>query len=365
MKWITFVISFLFVSLLFTSCINEHEEEEVRTRTILVYIGRDNNLDGNFEDKRDVIIEGWNGKGGNLVIYQDLPDGSKLEVIYKEKNKNRTKILYETAEENSANAEVFKRVILETIAECPAESYGLILFSHASGWLPDATFQSPRSVIKDNNEWMNLPDFANAIPDKQFEFIVFEACLMGGIEVAYELQNKTNYILASPAEILSPGFKEIYRTSINKLFLPDADLESFAKDIYEHQKNLYFSSVTLSLIRVSALSELAEWVRRYAKLVDYPETEGIQVFDRNSRHLFFDFGQHFSRLTDSEAAKSELAALLNDCLISKYHTPSFLPTNSGFKITHYSGFTTYIAQESFPYLNEEYKKTKWAQDITE
>lgn len=362
MQKIAFILLFLVSLILFISCTKDREEEGPM-RTILVYIGRDNNLDGSFENKRDAIIEGWNGKGGNLVIYQDLPSGSKLEILYKGKNGNKTKVLYETANENSASPAVFERVIKETIAACPSESYGLILFSHATGWLPDATFQSPRSVIKDNDVWMNLPDFANAIPDKLFEFIVFEACFMGGIEVAYGLKDKTNYILASPAEILSPGFKDVYRTSINKLFLPDADLESFVNDIYAHQKELYFSSVTLSLIRVSALPKLAEWVRRHAKVIDYPEIEGIQVFDRNSRHLFFDFGQHFARLAEDEAARLELASLLDECVISKYHTPAFLLSNNGFKITHYSGLTTYIAQESLPYLNEEYKKNKWAQAI--
>lgn len=361
---IAVLLSFFFTFFSLTSCINDSgEDREESKRTILVYIGRDNNLSGSYEDKRDDIIAGWNGKGGNLAIYQDLPDGAKLEIIYRQKQENISKVLYEHRKENSASADVFEEVIKQTIAACPADSYGLIVFSHASGWLPDATLSSPRSVVNDNSDWMNLPDFARVIPDKQFEFIIFEACLMGGIEVAYELKDKTNYILASPAEILSPGFKEIYQTSINKLFLPDADLKSFTNDVYEYQEQLSFSSVTLSLIRTSALYELAEWVRINTRDIDYPEVEGIQVFDRNSRHLFFDFGQHFSRLTDNETARTELAPLIDNCLISKYHTPSFLPANRGFYIKHYSGFTTYINQEYLPYLNQEYKKTKWAQAI--
>ncbi len=365
------IVLLVFLSVLFsllTSCTKEDKEEEEREagpkRTILVYIGRDNNLNGKFENKRDSIIKGWNGKGGHLVIYQDLPEGSTFEVIHKEKGEAIATLVYEKAEDNSASAEVFERVIKETVAECPADSYGLILFSHATGWLPDDSFQALRSIVRDQDAWMNLPDFANAIPDKQFEFIVFEACLMAGIEVAYELKDKSNYILASPAEVLSPGFRDIYPASINKLFLPDADLASFTNDIYEYQKELYFSSVTLSLIRTSALPKLAEWVRKYANPVDYPAIEGIQVFDRKGRHVFFDFEQHFSRLTDNEAARSELAALLEECLVCKYHTPSFLLSNQGFKITHYSGLTTYIAQESFPYLNEAYKDMLWTQAIS-
>lgn len=367
MKSKTIVLSLFCHCFLFVSCVFDglgDEPREKTERTVLVYLGRDNSsLSASNEDRRSTIMEGWNGKGGNLVIYQDLPEGVKLEVIYREGNKNLSKIIYEKEQENSANAAVFQRVIEETVAECPAESYGLIVFSHGSGWLPDSTLNYPRSIIEDNRIQMGLPDFADAIPDKQFKFIVLEACLMGGIEVAYELKDKTDYILASPAEILFPGFRDVYSTSLNYLFLPEPNLESFANDAFEELKKQSFSSVTLSLIRTSTLHELADWVRKNATDVEYPSIEGIQVFDRKYNHLFFDFEQHFSRLTDSADARAELSGLLKNCLISKYHTPSFLLGYSGFKIEHYSGLTTYINQRKFPNMENEYKKTKWAQAI--
>ena len=47
---------------------------------------------------------------------------------------------------------------------------------------------------------MEITDFAMALPDHLFEFIIFEACNMAGIEVAYELRNKAAYIMASSAQ---------------------------------------------------------------------------------------------------------------------------------------------------------------------
>lgn len=84
-------------------------------------------------------------------------------------------------------------------------SYGFIVFSHASGWLPQGTLTSPLSIIMDKKQEMELSDFAQAIPDKTFNYIIFEAYFMSRIEVAYELKKKSDYILASLAEILSPG----------------------------------------------------------------------------------------------------------------------------------------------------------------
>ena len=40
---------------------------------------------------------------------------------------------------------------------------------------------------------------------------------MAGVEVAYALRNKTDYLLASSAELLSPGFVPIYAHTLPSL----------------------------------------------------------------------------------------------------------------------------------------------------
>ncbi len=71
---------------------------------------------------------------------------------------------------------------------------------------------------------MEISDFAAALGDCHFDFIVFEACFMAGVEVAWELREKTDYVVASAAEILSPGFTDIYGELRDCLFLPQPDL---------------------------------------------------------------------------------------------------------------------------------------------
>ena len=51
---------------------------------------------------------------------------------------------------------------------------------------------------------MEITDFAMALADHLFEFIIFEACYIAGIEVAYELRNKAPYIMSSDAPVVSP-----------------------------------------------------------------------------------------------------------------------------------------------------------------
>ncbi len=67
----------------------------------------------------------------------------------------------------------------------PGSDYGLVMFSHGSGWLPEGVFSSNTpSVATDGKRELDLQDFARCIPQGRFRFIIFESCLMAGVEVA-------------------------------------------------------------------------------------------------------------------------------------------------------------------------------------
>ena len=53
---------------------------------------------------------------------------------------------------------------------------------------------------------MDLPDLAEVLSPYRFDYILFDACFMGSVEVLYELRHSARYFIASPAEILADGF---------------------------------------------------------------------------------------------------------------------------------------------------------------
>jgi hypothetical protein len=350
--------------------VGEHDGT-VFNRTVFVYIGRDNSLWGPGEEKIEALKTGWNGQNGHLIIYQDLRgEGSVLQEIYVENGVKKSREIESHEEENSASPEVFARVLNDVIAMYPADSYGLIVFSHASGWLPEASLSSPRSMtrslVQDSDTLrMELTDFAAAIPDHQFEYIIFEACFMSGIEVAYELRNKTEYIVASSAEMLSPGFKNAYETVANELFKKKADLQAFTKYTFDiiNAWPGEWRSATFSIIRTEGLEELADWLRVNIAFDQEVDINEIQHFDRYSYHLFFDFEDYFSRILKDESKQSQLAQLINNCIVYKASTPEFMPNSLGFGIVKHSGLTTYIRQNKYPYLNSMYEKLAWFKNI--
>jgi hypothetical protein len=355
---------------LLSSCLITDSVEPIFDRTVLVYIGRDNSLKSAADEKIESLKKGWDGKNGYLVIYQDLSgEGAVLQEIYVENGIKKNKVIYAHEKENSASPEVFARVLKEVVEMYPADSYGLILFSHASGWLPEGALTSPRSLVQDEpeNAWMAMTDFAAAIPDRQFDYIVFEACFMAGIEVVYELRNKTEYIVASSAEILSPGFRSIYETSVNELFKKDAGLAKFTKNAYDavdagkgEQR-----SATLSITKTKGLDALSNWLKENISIDkgESVDVDNIQHFDRYSYHLFFDFEDYFSRVLKDEGKKDELRKLIDDCVLFRAATPEFMPSYLGFKIEKHSGLTTYVRQSKYAYMNSKYEELEWFKKI--
>ena len=86
-------------------------------------------------------------------------------------------------------------------------------------------------VLDDDGNQMFLGDFANALPAGiKPDYILFENCFMAGIEVAYALKDKARRLLVSSAEILSPGFEEVYMSSLDCLTGDETDLTKFAAD---------------------------------------------------------------------------------------------------------------------------------------
>ncbi|WP_255498678.1 clostripain-related cysteine peptidase [Dysgonomonas sp. ZJ709] len=355
--------------LLFSCSKDGGEDLSMAQHVLLVYIGGDNSLSDETYQKIESIRSGWKAENDNkLLIYSDASDAKPLlMVIVNQNGKNVLKTVNLYMEEDSAYKETLARVIGEVKNLYPYSPYGLLVFSHASGWLPPGTLTNPqaanKSVLMDGISEMDMTDFANAIPDGTFDYIVFEACFMAGIEVAYELKDKTDYILASSAEILSPGFTEVYPQIINKLF--DGDLKGFAQTSFEYfnTKTGWECSATFSIIKTSALGDLSDFVSQNCDLNKEINVGDIQYFDRYGYHLFFDFEQYYASFIASDTQREEFKALIDKCVVWKSATPHFMLGYSGFAIEKYSGLTVYVEQEQFSFLNAAYKRLAWYQAI--
>lgn len=359
------------LSVLICSCHKESDGPSVLlTRTLLIYLGGDNSLDAETYEKLVQIKNGWhNGINGKILVYQDTPfkDSPRLMEIDDKSEKGYITI-HTYDQENSASPEVLRRVIDDVTQLYPAKSYGLLVFSHASGWLPPQTLANgSRSIIIDNDDEMELVDFAMALPNHLFDFIIFESCNMAGIEVVYELRNKAEYILASSAPIVSPGFTPVYAASMPYLFEEVPNLQRFAENYFNYWNLIEGNkrSATISLIKTSELSDLAELIRQINIGISPPflSIDKFQNYDGvlEAPFYFFDFAQYYQSLLNKNT-NNVLQEHISKCVIYKKATPFYATAEGIFPITSFSGMTTFIMQKELNDLNKEYRKLQWYKD---
>ena len=229
------IILLLGIVILFSGCANEDEPEQGSVnRTVLIYMLSNNNLGSTYrfdtQNINDMLQVAASGglNGGNLIIYRDGYDTNPqlIQIRKNESGSAEKAIIKEYPDRNSATTEVMRSVIDETKELFPAKEYGLILWSHSTGWAPGNSslalsparrYELPtRSFGQDGKNYMEIDELAEAIPDKQFHFILTDVCFMGGIECAYQLRNKTDYYIGSAAEVLGAGLP--YSLTIPKLF---------------------------------------------------------------------------------------------------------------------------------------------------
>ncbi|MBO5419716.1 MAG: hypothetical protein J6A22_06480 [Bacteroidales bacterium] len=388
--------------------INEKERH-----VLTMYLAGFNSLYGYLKADIEDITQGWlprNSPNDNvLLIYSHLAEKGNynkpvspvlIRVTRDEYDESKpvldTLVVYDK-NTISSSPEQFNAVLSYVKESFDADHYGLIISSHSTGYLPagytsntkammysgrmntdyyssvavpyteftrDSYSPEVKSICSDRegsiSHEMELTDFAESIPFK-LDYILFDTCLMGGIEVAYELKDKCDLIAFSQTEILAEGFN--YKTLTSHLLENEepAPIE-VCKDYFEYYdaQTGIERSATISLIDCNGLDKLA----KTCKEIFANNRKGLDTINCNSVQGYYDHGWHwFYDLEDTVvkagASETELNALreaLDDCVIYKAHTPSFL---GKFRITTHSGFSMFIPANGSAYLKEFYKSLKW------
>ena len=208
----------------------------------------------------------------------------------------------------------------------PARTYGLVMCSHASGWLfddPLLSTQSPRrrsfgidngrrSSSSNSGRKMNIPTLAGVLSGcPHMDFLFFDACFMQCVEVAYELRHSADYIIASPAEIPASGAP--YTQMLRALCAVPSDAGAIVQqymDFYTTGNGAFsYGGAELSVIRTDRLERLAQATAPLMShlLADSKELDidGVQRYyeDLSSSYYtgFFDLKHLFYTHLDSGA----------------------------------------------------------------
>ncbi|MEG1187401.1 MAG: clostripain-related cysteine peptidase [Bacteroidales bacterium] len=372
----------------FSGC--EKDDDILPARTVLVYIIAENSLSGYDEENITDMMEGM-GKGDgeelNLLVYQD--NKGQSPVLWKIEKNNRNKVskvaVKRYDEQNSVDPEVMRNVIREAFSTYPASEKGLILWSHGSGWLPSPNYTEnqgvgviprKRAFGQDGDHWLELWSLRSILEQTgvHFNFLLFDACHMANVEVAYELRNVTDCLIASSAEIMGNGFP--YATVIPLMNKRQLDLPSIGQaymDLYDGRNNYYGG--TISVINTRRLTELAALYRQILANTRALDNEiaaaeiqefGRMVTSRTSyRNFFYDLQDYVSLISPAMAEESD--ALLKQIVLYEGHTDRFGFTNSGGEIIDIRkscGLTVFIPQKNNnQYYQLAYRRLQWYEDV--
>ena len=410
--WAYSLLTVLWISACTPAEMTTPPEYPVKDKTVIVYMAADNNLASNAVDNLEELKQGFLPSSDNLVVYYHIPDSNpKLLRLYRdEAGAAAVDTLYRFPDYNSALPSSLNSALKVAATLCPAQEYGLILWSHANGWLPPGYYSTgeitssvslarksgslsagmsgapgkesdfvgmryiddpyadlikmslrrgavTRSFGAEDGKEMDIMEMVKALPYR-FSYIIFDACLMGGIEVAYQLKDSTDYILFSPAEVLVKGFP--YSRIMEPLFRTPADVREVGDLYYNYYNNQGGDSrsATISLIKTSELENVAavagKIFDKYREKIALLNTNAIQRYLRINLPWFYDLEDFIGQLADSQDA-AEFSSALQKAVIYKAATPYFL----NLPIERFSGMSIYVPNPTNEVLDNYYRQYEW------
>lgn len=229
-------------------------------------------------------------------------------------------------------------------------------------------------------ETTNLAD-AMADAGLHTEYILFDACYMSSVEVAYELKDVTHYLIASPTEVISYGFPYI---TMGKHLLGTPNYKGIADSFisFYSSYNLPYGTVAVTdCTQLDALAAIAQQINAAAEEPTNAASakqinaaaegklntarsgknvpNGVQIMDGYSPTLFYDLGHLMSLKDAGTVLTAAFAEQLEKTVPYKGHTDQYFTTlkDAPVDIKHYSGLNT--SQGSLNHMADRLSETAW------
>jgi len=354
-------------------------------RTVLVYMIATNNLgtgvqsfaQNDLDEMAAAASKGGVGKG-RLLVYHVAYSGIVLKEITE--NGVDTLKVYDNGEP-SVSISRMRTVVSDAKALAPADEYGIVLWSHATGWLVDGIAESPSGVAysygSDRSKKMNISSLVSALSDAGMAFVYFDCCLMNTVEVVYQMRDVAPVIIGSDLEVPTDGMP--YHLNV-PLFFTDGDIDyhALAKstfdyyDTYMHWNESVNPMLTkeedrtcaMSVIRTADIEELASVTRQIYSTAMFPAPASYtpqQFFeDGTGLNYYYDWADYMRAIATDAEALSRWEQLLARVVTYTESTPRLW---DAVDLNVNCGLSTYIFHDRKSAATKGYDKTSWYEDV--
>ena len=375
-------------------------------QTVFMFFPWSNSLLSDFrrtvEDMQTVVAQRFM-KDERIMVFMAT---SEREAVLFELKKQNGRCLTDTLRRYSDRPFTSRQWLTSFFSEvmtlAPASRYGMVVGCHGLAWVPIQGQRNARKRLgsqerideEDNlykeeridkegepNDLMHFEvqgpvttrfiggtypetqiettDLADAMADAGFhtEYILFDACYMSSVEVAYELKDVTHYLIASPTEVLSYGFPYI---TMGKHLLGTPNYKGIVDSFisFYSSYNLPYGTVAVTdCTQLDALAAIAQQINAAAAEQLVPN--GVQIMDGYSPTLFYDLGHLMSLKDAGTVLTAAFAEQLDKTVPYKGHTGQYFTTlkDAPVDIKHYSGLNT--SQGSLNHMADRLSETAW------
>ena len=206
------ILGFLLALLCVTSC-HWFDPVQKDRHALLVFFSGNNSLSGygteDLQNFMDAYLPTGRDKENYVMVYYHFTDQTPtLSRLYKDRQGQTVEETIKTYpfSTNSASAATLETVIRDAEQAYPAEHHGMILWSHATGFLPAGYYNNPLESIKgesmmsveadpyafmvkssepdsksfaeDHGSEMELLDLQRALSSFHYDYLIFDCCLM-------------------------------------------------------------------------------------------------------------------------------------------------------------------------------------------
>ena len=392
---IIFVLLILSISL--TGCFINPPVPNIPEWTVMIYLDADNNLESaGINDINEMEMVG-SSSDVNIVVQVDRIPYSVLAAnneghLDDSSNSNWTNtrryyitqdfdpyqissdLKSELGELNMGDPQTLVDFASWAVANYPAKKYLLVIWNHGGG------FRSPTYTAKDiawddtsGGDRITMPELEYAISaisaqmGKNIDIVGMDACLMAMTEVAYQIKDYADILVAS--EENEPGDGWPYDTILGQLVVnPTTSPEQLATDIVDKYIYSYPSyDVTQSAIDLSHMDTLATQLSNLALAIMsdtltpkniyinaayysqyYGDPDFIDLYDFCSKVLIYSYNVQVKSI-----ALSIQQTLISSVVINSNY--------NGWSVSGSKGLSIYFPWY-YAYNSNKYNSTNFAQD---
>ncbi len=275
----------------------------------MVYLNGEGNLVSYAKNELNEIL---NSKGNIYILFDGDMNGDT--VFYHVHNGSWEIInnVFHSQELNMGDENTLHEFVEYVFEECPSTHYMLEIWGHGNGWMGVCFDKTDRDML-------TLSEIRAAI-DKKIDILMFSACYMGNLEVAYEMSSVADYMVACEGALPASS---IPHQSIFNAISEEKTPEEISRMIVEkYKENSGYLSTSFASWNLSRVWNMTEKINAFADIMKNFDENAILSMRESSSFSFnyidlYNFAKQIYEQYGDEIA-GEIMKEINEIIISSY-----------------------------------------------